>query len=125
MIHTAPLNTDHIVESEMITESESYLNEHGYKTDTAGYYTVVNHKPDDENSGYIVKAVETTVVPFKHADVIEDSVRVLICNCSSYRYGKGVEDLEDRDTLEWNSCKHCQAVDPTIRALSDEDQSTL
>ena len=127
MIHTAPLNTKHIVEDEIITESESYLNEHGYKTDDKRYYTVVNHKPDDKDSGHLIKVVETTAVPFDDADLVADTVEVYICSCSSYRYGKGIDDLEDRRTLEWHTCKHCDALSDlkAKRAEQDDNQTEL
>jgi hypothetical protein len=125
MIHTAELDTEQVVESEFITESETYLYEHGYRTDTAGYYLAVNHKQDGENSGYIVKAVETTAVPFEYADIVEDSIRILLCSCAAYRYQQGLEELEDRETLEWSSCKHCEAVDKSVKAKNDENQRRL
>jgi len=127
MIHTAPLTTDYIVEDTIITESESYLNEHGYKTDDKRYYSVVNKKQDDEDSGHLIKVVETTAVPFDDADLVADTVEVYICSCASYRYGKGIEDLEDRRTLEWKACKHVDALAErkAQRAENDESQRTL
>jgi len=127
MIHTAPFNTEHIVEDEIITESESYLNEHGYKTDDKRYYTVVNKKQDEPDSGHLIKVVETTAVPFDDADLVADSVEVYICSCASYRYGKGIEDLEDRRTLEWRGCKHVNALADrkAERAENDDNQEKL
>lgn len=125
MIVTATLDESQLVETEIITESETYLNEHGYQTDAVRFDLVVNQKPHGENSGYVVKTVETTAVPFDVADVVSDTLEIQICSCAAYRYSDGLEDLEDRDTLEWHACKHCSKVDKTLRAESDNDQTEL
>lgn len=125
MIHVAPLDTEHIADSAVITETETYLEEFGYKTNTDGYYTVVNHKTDDSNSGYLVKKVTTTSKPFEQADIVEDEITILICSCAAYRFRDGIKDLEETNGLEWTPCKHCESVDKSIKAESDEAQSTL
>lgn len=125
MIHTAPLDTSRVVESEFITESETYLNEQGYQTDTVGYYCVVNQKPEESNSGYIVKEVKTTAVPFEQADVVEDTIRIYLCSCPAYRYQEGIRDLSERRTLEYDSCKHVEACSKVEKAKVDDTQTEL
>jgi len=125
MIVTAPLDTDEVVESEFITESETYLREHGYNIDTAAYHLCVNQKPESENTGYIVKTIETTKVPFAQADVVEDTYRMHICSCKSYRYQNGLPDLEKENVTAYSPCKHCVACDPTLKAKTDEKQEQL
>jgi len=127
MIHVAPLNEDNLAEVEAITESETYLAEHGYQVDTGGFWSVVNHKTDDDDSGHIIKAGETTAVPFDDADVVADSIEIYLCSCGAYRYQQGVADLDERDTLEWESCKHIDKVPEykAKRAESDDQQETL
>lgn len=125
MIHVAPLDTDQIVESEFITESETYLREQGYNVDTVQYYSVVNQKPDAENTGYIVKTIETTTVPFAQADVVEDTYRMHLCSCKSYRYPNGLPDLEKQYVTAYSPCKHCKQVDPALKAETDAQQDTL
>jgi len=125
MIHTAPIDTEYIKNIDVLMESEDYLNKNGYNTDLVGYHSVVNHKPDADDSGYIIKVVETTVVPFQEADVVADSTEIAICSCASYRYGKGVDDLEDSDRLDVTPCKHCEAFNKSLKAANDESQEEL
>lgn len=125
MIHTAPLDQSQVVESEFITESETYLYEQGYRTDTVGFHLAINQKPDSENSGYVVKTIETTAVPFEEADVIEDTITIHLCSCPAYRYQEGIRDLSERRTLEWDTCKHVEAVSKVAKAKADNQQAEL
>lgn len=125
MIHTAKLSEDHIAELSIELDTHSYLTEMGYNITTVETHTVVNQKPKSENSGHIVQKIQTTEVPFDQADVVADRCTLYTCTCSAYRYHDGIPDLEATNITEWSSCKHCAAVDPTLKAANDEDQETL
>jgi hypothetical protein len=127
MIHTAEIHNDNIVECDVITDTETYLNEHGYNTDDKTYYNVINQKPQAENTGYIIKTVETTRKPFEQADIVEDKITLYLCSCGAYRYQQGVEDVEENANLRWEACKHIKKLPEykSQRAKSDDKQDTL
>jgi len=125
MIVTAPLNESQVVTADFITESETYLHEHGYTTDTVAYHLAINQKKGDENTGYVVKTVETTRVPLDEADVAKDTIELQICSCDAYRYSDGFDDLAESGGVAWQPCKHCEATDKTIKAANDDSQEEI
>jgi len=125
MIVTSKLNQEHIIEKNIVTESMSYAQEHGYNFDILEEYNVINKKRDDENTGYTVLKVETTEVPFDQADIVEDKYEMYICNCPSYRYGKGIPDLEEHDITAWEPCKHMKSINKFLKAKTDQQQAQL
>ena len=127
MIHTAKIDASNIVENSVITETESYLNEHGFNITDGEYYSCVNQKPEGENSGYLIKSAETTRVPFEQADIVSDTIEIYLCSCGAYRYRDGVKDLEQSGNLDWEPCKHIKALKDyrVERAKADDNQHTL
>lgn len=123
-LDVAPLYDDHLVEFEVVTESESYLAEYGYTVDTIRHWLVVSDK-DDEANGYVVTKAETTDKPLELADLVADATTIWLCSCPAYRYRDGVADLGGRIDLEWTACKHCEAVEKSLKAANDNAQTTL
>jgi len=119
-MNVSELYTDHIVESEVTTDSHTYLAEHGYNYDITATWLVTSGE-----NGYVVQEVSTTAVPFDRADVVADRVRIYTCSCPSYRYQNGIRDLSEREMLEWDACKHIEEVDKSVKAINDEDQAEL
>ena len=124
MIHTAELSLDRFPELELEFEVFSYYYDSGYPVDIEALYSVVNQKPQEENSGYLVAEITTTSVPLDEADVASDEISMLACSCPAYQYQAGV-DLSETTIDDWSHCKHCEAVDPTIKAKNTESQTTL
>jgi hypothetical protein len=124
MIHTAELSLDRFPEVDVEFEVFSYLYDHGYPVDIDGLYSVVNQKPQEENSGYLVAEITTTQVPLDEADVASDEIGMLACSCPAYQYQAGV-DLSETTVDEWGTCKHIDSVDPTAKAVKSESQTTL
>jgi hypothetical protein len=125
MIHTAKLTEEHITELNVELDTHGYLVEMGYNITTVETHTVVNQKPEKENSGHIVQKIQTTKVPFEQSDIIEDRIFIYTCTCGAYRYHDGVPDLDEHSLTEWSPCKHVERIDPTLKAKQDDDQETL
>jgi hypothetical protein len=120
-MHVAELHTDNIVEEDVITESLTYLREHGYVAGAKTRYVVVS----DSGNGYLVQEIETHNVPFAEADAAEDQYTLYACTCDAYRYHDGLPDLEEAPITEWQSCKHIRECVRHIKAENDERQATL
>jgi hypothetical protein len=119
-MHVAELHTDNIVEEDVITESLTYLREHGYVAGATTAYAVVS-----DTHAYLVQEVETHDKPFAQADAAEDEYRLWMCNCHAYRYHDGLPDLEEAPITEWQSCKHIRECVRHIKAENDDSQATL
>jgi hypothetical protein len=124
MIHTAELSLDRFPELELEFEVFSYYYDSGYPVDIEALYSVVNQKPQDENSGNLVAKITTTAVPLDEADVAKDELTRWVCSCEDFQHNRGV-DLEEKRIASWGVCKHIQNVDPTIRAEADDNQTNL
>ena len=124
MIHTAELDLSRFPEVDVEFDVFSYFYDHGYPVTIDRLYSVVNQKPQEENSGYLVAEITTTQVPLDEADVASDEISKLACSCPAYQYQAGV-DLSEATINEWGTCKHIDKVDPTAKAKSDDLQDTL
>jgi hypothetical protein len=125
MIHSAKLDMERFTETpEIEFDVFSYFYDHGYPVDIEQLYNVVNQKPQEENSGYLVAEITTTQVPLDEADVASDEITKLTCSCPAYQYQAGV-DLSDATIDDWKHCKHCEAVDPVAKAKADDNQTSL
>jgi len=128
MIHTAEMSDDTFASTDRLTtmtEVETYLRDNGYPVDEEGVWLAVNQKRDEENSAHMIKEIKTLRKPLPVADAAVDEMTILMCTCKAYRYQQGIDDLEENDTLEWEPCKHCEAVDATMKAENDENQQQL
>jgi hypothetical protein len=130
MIHTADLDLEQLASTEgqhkpIELDVWSYWYENGYPVESiVEAHSVVNQKPDAENTGHIVVKVETLSKPLNRADVVDDTVNVLCCDCRDYQFNKGV-DLEQESVTDWGHCKHIASVSKHIKAQNDENQDTL
>lgn len=103
----------------------SYFVENGYPVDEIlEAHSVVNQKPDDENSGHIVLKVKTLSKPLSEADAVEDEMHMWTCDCKGYQYHYSV-DLSERRLGEWDFCPHIEAVAKSVKALNDDSQTEL
>jgi len=125
MIRVGVLNMDTFEGDLPPLESESYLEIHDYPVTVERAWTATNVKQEEENTGHIVKEVTTLGVPQERADAVTDETTILMCSCKGYRYHSGIQDLSEHDELRWESCKHCDAVDPSVKASHDEQQREL
>lgn len=126
MIITSPLKDDHIVEHSLITETQQYLEEHGYSLNVEETYLVINQKTEKENTGYIVQKIQTHTGPLEEVDATEDTFTLWSCTCPAWRYQQGVPDLDkDYDITDYTPCKHCASVEKTIKAEQDDAQRTI
>lgn len=130
MIHTAKIDLDNFAESDSTSlcvnlDVFSYFYEFGYPVDEIlEAHSAVNVKTDDENTGHLVVRIQTLSKPIDQADAAVDQIEKWACDCGSYQYHVSV-DLEEQSITDWGHCKHVKAVDPSVRAKNDPDQSEL
>jgi hypothetical protein len=120
-MNVAPIDTSHVLELGLSTEVTSYMADNGYPSDVLDKaYAVVS----DSGKGYIVYKVSTLSKPLKLADATEDTISLWLCTCSDMRY-RQCPDLDENTTEEMGVCKHVAECRKEIKAMNDENQSTL
>lgn len=124
MIHTAELDLDRFPEVELEFDVFSYFYDHGYPVDITELHSVVNQKPQDEDSGYLVAKITTTEVPLDEADVATDEISMYACSCPAFQFQE-VPDLKETTITDCGQCKHLRSVDPVAKAKADENQTEL
>jgi len=124
MIHTAELSLDRFPEVDVEFDVFSYYYDHGYPVDIEELHTVVNQKPESENSGYLVAKITTTAVPLDEADVTEDELTRWVCSCEDFQYHRSV-DLDEQRITHWDNCKHIHEIVPHAKAQADNQQTSL
>lgn len=77
-LRTSPLDTEHFDSLTMLPDRVRELMEAGYTVDVIDRHLVVNDKPDDDSSGYIVTEIGTTVSP----DADAETITLFVCHCS-------------------------------------------
>lgn len=75
-LRTSPLDTEHLDETAMLPERVRELMVGGHTVTVVGRHLVVNDKPDDDSSGYLVVEIETTVEPAANAE----TVTLMVCH---------------------------------------------
>lgn len=130
MIHTAPLDleqfgSDDDTDKPVWLDVWNYWNSNGYPVESiVEAHTAVHKKTDDEDTAHVVLKVETLSKPIDEADVAVDTIEVYCCDCKGYQFHYST-DLEDNRIASWGVCPHIEAVDPTIKAAKDENQTSL
>lgn len=69
-------------EERLLPERVVELQETGHPVDVVDRHLVVNDKPDDDSTGYLVAEIETTPVPDESATPIT----LFVCHCSHAHY---------------------------------------
>lgn len=128
MIVTGQLDVDQFTPAEgqgVELDVFSYFVENGYPVEEIlEAHSVVNQKPDDENSGHIVLKVKTLSKPLSEADAVSDELHRWVCSCKAFQFHHSV-DLQERRLGEWEHCKHIQSVAKSVKAIEDKNQETL
>lgn len=130
MIHTAQLDlsqfgSDDDTHKPVWLDVWNYWNTHGYPIESiVEAHTAIHKKPDDEDTSHVVLKVETLSKPLDEADVAADTIQKYACDCKGFEYHYST-DLAENRIAEWGVCPHIESVDPTIKAKSDDAQTSL
>ena len=123
-LRTSPLDTEHFDEQTMLPERVRELMTSGYTVDVVDQHLVVNDKPDDDSSGYLVSEIETTVEPDENAD----RITLFVCHCSHAHHR--VFNWDRVGGPEGTTPSDDKHVDRVLRSEkrardTDDDQETL
>lgn len=79
-----------------------------------------------EDHAYLVSKIEVLNKPVQEADIVADSMEVILCSCDSFYFNEsaGVEN-GDRKPSEMRKCKHGISAYRTEKAKNDEKQETI
>lgn len=123
-LRTSPLDTEHLDEQSMLSERVHEMIADGHTVAVVDRHLVVNDKPDDDSSGYVVVEIETTVEPAANTD----RVTLFVCHCSHAHHR--VFNWSQVGGSEGAAPSDDKHVDQVLRSEkrardTDDDQETL
>lgn len=119
-IHVAHLDREHIniaFGHELLTTLKSK----GLSPTVERYFSVVNQKHGEDNSGYIVAEVTHLTKPKAKADIVADSTTTYICPCTGFYHHCYDQNLG----AKVDDCQHIERVKQKTRGNIDDKQQTL
>ena len=123
-LRTSPLDTEHLDEQTMLPARVRELMASGHTVDVVDWHLVVNDKPDDDSSGYIVTEIETTVSP----DADAERITLFVCHCAHAHHRVfNWERVDGPEGADPSDDKHVERVLRSEKRARDvdDDQDTL